>query len=62
MCCLIDIPKADVTPCGSTHQVVLHDGPNELFLIPANSPSRMYVLSCLWVGAYKRNLAADRKE
>ena len=36
-------------------------GPIELFLIPASAPP-WYVLSCLWDGPYKRNLAANWKE
>ena len=36
-------------------------GPIELFLVPASAPL-WYVLSCLWDGAYKRTLAANRKE
>ena len=42
-------------------------GPIELFLVPA-SASRLvqqrpwYILSCLWDDAYKKNLAANRKE
>ena len=43
------------------------DGPFELFLFPASAPRLVYertwyVLSCLWDGAYKRTLAANRKE
>ena len=42
-------------------------GPIELFLVPASAPwlvqQRLwYVLSCLWDGAYKRTIAANRKE
>ena len=38
-------------------------GPIELFLVPASAPRRpWYVLSCLWDGACKRTLAANRKE
>ena len=42
-------------------------GPIELFLVPASAPRLMYqrawyVLFCLWDGAYKRNLAVNRKE
>ena len=42
-------------------------GPIELFLVPASAPRLVYqrlwyVLSCLWDGAYKRTLAANRKE
>ena len=42
-------------------------GPIELFLIPASAPRLVYqrpwyVLSCLWDGAYKRTLAANRKQ
>ena len=39
-------------------------GPIELFLVPASAPRLRpwYVLSCLWDGAYKRTLAANRKE
>ena len=32
----------------------------ELFLVPASAP--WYVLLCLWDDAYKRTLAANRKE
>ena len=43
------------------------NGPIELFLVPASAPRLVYqrpwyVLSCLWDGAYKRTLAANRKE
>ena len=47
---------------------LIHLGrPIELFLVPASAPrlvqqSLLYVLSCLWVGAYKRTLAANWKE
>ena len=39
----------------------------ELFLVPASAPRLVqqrpwYVLPCLWDGAYKRTLAANRKE
>ena len=42
-------------------------GPIELFLVPASAPQLVhqrpwYVLSCLWDSAYKRTLAANRKE
>ena len=42
-------------------------GPIELFLVPASVPRLVqqrlwYVLSCLWDDAYKRTLAANRKE
>ena len=42
-------------------------GPIELFLVPASAPQLVqqrpwYVLSCLWNDAYKRTLAANRKE
>ena len=42
-------------------------GPVEPFLVPASAPRLVqqrpwYVLSCLWDGAYKRTLAANRKE
>ena len=42
-------------------------GPIGLFLIPTSSSTTgltkaVYVLSCLWDGAYKRTLAANRKE
>ena len=42
-------------------------GPIELFLVSASAPRLVkqrlwYVLSCLWDGAYKRTLAANRKE
>ena len=36
-------------------------GPIELFLVPASPPQLVYVLSCLWDGAYKITLAANRK-
>ena len=44
--------------------LILHGGPIELFLIPASNPQQRpwYVLSCLWDDAYKRTLAANRKE
>ena len=46
---------------------ILHGGPSELFLVPASAPHLVqqrpwFVLSCLWDGAYKRTLAANRKE
>ena len=37
-------------------------GPIELFLVPASAPRLVYVLSCMWNGAYKRTLAVNRKE
>ena len=42
-------------------------GPIELFLIPASAPRLvqqrpLYVLSCLWDGAYKRTLAVNQKK
>ena len=42
-------------------------GPIELFLVPASAPRLVYerpwyVQSCLWDGAYKITLAANRKE
>ena len=42
-------------------------GPIELFLVSASAPRLVqqrpwYVLSCLWDGAYKRNLAVNQKE
>ena len=42
-------------------------GPIELFLVPTSAPRPVkqrlwYVLSCLWDDAYKRTLAANRKE
>ena len=45
----------------------LWGGPIELFLVPASAPRLVeqrpwYVLSCLWDDAYKRTLAANRKE
>ena len=41
--------------------------PIELFLVPASAPRLVqqrpwYVLSCPWDDAYKRTLAANRKE
>ena len=46
---------------------IVHGGPIELFLVPASAPRLVqqrpwYVLSCLWDSAYKRILAANRKE
>ena len=43
-----------------------HGGPIELFLVPASAPRLVYqrpwyVLSCLWDGAYKITLAANRR-
>ena len=40
--------------------------PIDLFLVPASAPRLVYqmpwyVLSCLWDGAYKRTLAANRQ-
>ena len=42
-------------------------GPIELFFVQASVPRQVYqrpwyVLSCLWDDAYKRTLAANRKE
>ena len=42
-------------------------GPIELFLVPSSAARLVlqrlwYVLSCLWDGAHKRALAANRKE
>ena len=39
-------------------------GPFELLLVPASAPrlTPLYVLSCLWDGAYKRTIAVNRKE
>ena len=42
-------------------------GPIELFLVTASGPRLVkqrpsYVLSCLWDDAYKRTIAANRKE
>ena len=41
-----------------------HDGPTELCLVPTCAPRQLpwYALSCLWDDAYKRTLAANRKE
>ena len=44
-----------------------HGGPIELFLVSASAPRLVqqmswYVFSCLWDDAYKRTLAANRKE
>ena len=39
---------------------ILHGGPIELFLIPASAPRLVYQM--LWDNAYKRTLAANRKE
>ena len=44
-----------------------HGGPIELFPVPASAPRLVsqkpwYVLSCLCYGAYKRTIAANRKE
>ena len=41
--------------------------PIKLFLVPASAPRLVqqrlwYVLSCLWDGEYKRNLAVNWKE
>ena len=44
------------------HWSILHCGPIELCLIPASAPRLWYVLSRLWDSAYKRTLAANRKE
>ena len=46
---------------------ILHGGPIELFVIPASAPRLVqqrlwYVVSCLWDDAYKRTLAANRKD
>ena len=47
--------------------LILHGGPIELFLVPPSAPRLVYqrpwyVLSCLLDDAYKRTLAANRKE
>ena len=53
---------------GMGHRIdPLWGGPNELFLVPACALQLVqqrwwYVLSCLWDGAYKRTLVANRKE
>ena len=41
-----------------------HGGPIVLFLIPTSAPPLRlrYVLSCLWVGAYKICLAPNQNE
>ena len=43
---------------------ITHDGPIELYLIPASAPHTILkaVVSCLWDGSYKRTLAANQKE
>ena len=46
---------------------ILYGGPIYLFLVPASAPRLVYqrlwyVPSCMWHGAYKRTLAANRKE
>ena len=46
---------------------ILYGGPIEIYLVPASAPRLVqqrlwYVLSCLWDGAYKRTIAANRKE
>ena len=41
---------------------IVHGGPIELFLVPASAPRSWYVPSSLWDGAYKRTIAANRKE
>ena len=46
---------------------ILHGELIELFLVPASAPRLVqqrpwYVLFCRWNGAYKRTLAANRKE
>ena len=48
-------------------RLIPHGGPIELFLIPDSTPRLVkqwlwYVLSCMWDGAYKITLAANRKE
>ena len=53
--------------CDGVVGLILHGGPIGLFLVPANAPPLVaqrpwYVLSCLWNVAYKRTLAANRKE
>ena len=52
---------------GAMNRRIEHDTPIEQFLVPASAPRLVlqrpwYVLSCLWDGAYKRTLAANRKE
>ena len=54
------------SPCGGSG-FLLSLSPIELFLIPDSAPRLVqqmlwYVLSCLWDGAYKRTLGANRKE
>ena len=46
---------------------ILHGESIELILVPASAPRLVqqrpwYVLSCLWDDAYKRTIAANRKE
>ena len=41
---------------------ILRGGPIELFLVSSNAPRLWCVLSRLWGGAYKRAIAAYRKE
>ena len=45
-------------------RLILHGGPIELFLVPVNDLCNKghSMLSCLWDDAYKRTLAANRKE
>ena len=41
---------------------ILHGETIELFLVPASDPRALFYVVCLWVGAYKITLAANRKE
>ena len=65
------IPSDMGARCSSVVRAFAHGvrwgGPIELFLVAASAPRLVqqrpwYVLSCLWDGAYKRTLAANRKE
>ena len=39
-----------------------YGAPIELFLVPDSALRLVYVLSCLWDGAYKRSLASNQKQ
>ena len=39
----------------------LHGGPFELFPVPVNTPRLVYVLSCLWDDAYKKEKLIEKR-
>ena len=65
--CVYTRGAVDPTCSGSRRIDPSWFGPIELFLVPASAPRLVqqrpwYELSCLWDDAYKRTLAANRKE